>query len=203
MKTNIGRRFLRIVDDCFPTGHPLRRIFNRSSLKLSYGCMPNVAAAISAHNKNILSKKQSDERLCNCRVKDSCPLSNQCLLKGIVYQARVTTSGGASETYVGLTDSTFKARYSNHKQSFNKDKYRNQTELSKHVWKLKEEMKDFSISWTVLGQAQAYSNITKRCNLCTLEKYYIIRCKEKASLNKRSELASTCRHANKFILENG
>ena len=52
VKTNIGRQFFRIVDDCFPTGHPLRRIFNRSSLRLSYSCMPSVAATISAHNKS-------------------------------------------------------------------------------------------------------------------------------------------------------
>jgi len=42
VKSNIGRQFLRLIDQSFPVGHKLRKIFNRNTLKLSYGCMPNV-----------------------------------------------------------------------------------------------------------------------------------------------------------------
>ena len=139
--------------------------------------------------------------LCNCRKKEDCPLENQCLTKGIVYQATVTTEQG-SESYVGLTDTDFKSRFANHKQSFRNETYSNQTELSKHVWQLKNAKVDYTITWKILDRAQSYSNATKRCKLCTLEKFYII-CKQKlATLNKRTELASTCRHANKFLLKN-
>ena len=61
---------------------------------------------------------------------------------------------------------------------------------------------DYTITWKILDRAQSYSNATKRCKLRTLEKFYFI-CKQKlATLNKRTELASTCRHANKFLLKN-
>ena len=52
--------------------------------------------------------------------------------KGIVYQASVTSSEG-TEHYVGHTDTDFKARFANHKQSLKTEKYSNQTELSKYV----------------------------------------------------------------------
>ena len=46
-----------------------------------------------------------------------------------MYQAYVTSSEG-TEHYVGLTDTDFKARFANHKQSFRTEKYSNKTELS-------------------------------------------------------------------------
>ena len=42
VKTNIGRAFISLIHRCFPTGHKLRKIFNRNTIKLSYSCMPNV-----------------------------------------------------------------------------------------------------------------------------------------------------------------
>ena len=91
-----------------------------------------------------------------------------------------------TETYVGLTDTPFKARYNNHKQSLNKPAYKNQTELSKYSWELKEKLKNFQLPWKILGRARAYSNLTKKYGLCTLEEYFILCHREMASLNKRS-----------------
>ncbi len=125
-----------------------------------------------------------------------------------MYQATVTTpeenneNKNNSESYVGLTDPEFKLRYANHKQSFNIPKLRNATELSKYIWSLKEKNKNYNITWRILGKTTSYSNKTKQCNLCILEKYYIICHQDKATLNKKSELVSHCRHANKFLLKN-
>ena len=47
VKTNLGSKFLLIVDKCFPKDHPLNKIFNRHILKLSYSCTPNTKAVIS------------------------------------------------------------------------------------------------------------------------------------------------------------
>ena len=74
------------------------------------------------------------------------------------------------------------------------------TELSKYIWSLKEKNIDYSIKWSILDHAKVYTNSTKRCNLCISEKYYII-CKPwLATLNKRSELLSKCRHSRKYLL---
>ena len=54
----------------------------------------------------------------------------------------------------------------------------------------------------ILKRAKSYSNITKRCNLCLWEKFFIICKPDMATLNRRNELVSTCRHASKFLLKN-
>ena len=51
VKTNLSRKFLRIVDKCSHKKHPLYKVFNRHTLKLSYSCMPNMKSIISSHNK--------------------------------------------------------------------------------------------------------------------------------------------------------
>ena len=99
--TNIGHRFLRMMDECFPQSHPLRKIFNKNTLKLSYSCMPNVQNIISEHNKSLLIKENQNNpattQECNCRRKETCPLSGKCQSEGIVYQATVTREDNREE----------------------------------------------------------------------------------------------------------
>ena len=45
------------VEDCFPSIHPLHKIRNRNTLKLSYSCMPNIHNLIPAHNKSVIAKQ--------------------------------------------------------------------------------------------------------------------------------------------------
>ena len=85
--------------------------------------------------------------------------------------------------------------------SFKHESKKNDPELSKHLWQLKEQEKDFAISWKILAKAKSYSNLTKRCNLCNTEKFYILYKPDMTTLNKRNELVSTCRHKRKFLLK--
>ena len=134
-----------------------------------------------------------------CMYVSDCPMNGHCLRKSIVYQATVTTEDSKpDETYVGLTGNTFKTRFVNHKTSFNDPSKRMITELSKHVWNLKDI--NFRIIWKILKQAIAYNPSSKRCNLCLWEKYFIICKPHLATLNKRNKLVSSCRHASKFLL---
>ena len=199
--TAIGKQFFKALDECFPIGHKLRKIFNRNTVKLSYSCMPNVATIVNCNNNSSL--KQNNQKKvdkCNCRNKNECPLDGKCREKEIVYQAQVKSSAGV-ETYVGVTETEFKTRLANHKQSFKKPSQRTATELSKYIWSLKNADQTYEVNWKILGRAKSYSNVTKRCNLCLLEKYFIICRKELATLNKRTELLGTCRHSRKYLLE--
>ena len=56
IKTNVGKEFLNLVDKCFPKSNPLHKVFNRQTLKISYKCMPNMAAEISKHNNKVLKE---------------------------------------------------------------------------------------------------------------------------------------------------
>ena len=91
-----------------------------------------------------------------------------------------------------------KERYRNHKKSFNNIQYRNNTELSKYIWKLKENNKNFKIKWSILSQSKVISAGEKYCNLCTNEKLFILHNDKHRTLNKRSELYSKCIHSRKF-----
>ena len=89
VSTNIGQKFLRSIDICFPPGHPLHQIFNRNSVKISYKCTPNLAKTIAAHNAKILNTKTEQTKKCNCRNKESCPVEGDCLAKNVIYQATI------------------------------------------------------------------------------------------------------------------
>ena len=60
----------------------------------------------------------------------------------------------------------------------------------------------FGITRKILKQTTSFSPVSNRCNLCLWEKYFIICRPELATLNKRNELVTSCRHANKFLLKN-
>ena len=125
------------------------------------------------------------------------------LLNDASLRAHVKTdTDSTGKSYIGLTEGPFKQRYNNHTLSFRDRKRENSTELSKYVWKLKDEHTSYKIHWTILAKAAAYNNKTKRCNLCLTEKLHIIRADTSTLLNKRSELISKCRHENKFLLKN-
>ena len=75
------------------------------------------------------------------------------------------------------------------------------TELSKHIWSLKDQKITYQIKWRKIKQARSYSHVSKRCNLCLWETFFIIHRPEMSTLNSRNELISGCRHARKFLLK--
>ena len=204
VETNVGRLFLKLIDREFHAQHPLHSIFNRNYIKVSYCCMPNIKNLISKHNKKLSTPHtdNSNSSECNCRVRNDCPLNGKCLSKSIVYQATVSATNTADQTYIGLCDTTFKVRYGNHKASFNHASKRTSTELSKYVWSLKDSGKEYKIKWKIVKHAKSYSNTTKKCNLCIWEKFFITTEPAMSTLNKRNELLSSCRHSKKYALKN-
>ena len=145
--------------------------------------MNNVKSIITSHNTRIIRKSQPQDisaENCNCRNKHTCPLQNKCMSKDIVYKATILT-GNTQDTkhYIGMTSNTFKERYRNHIKSFTHKKYSNETELSKHVWHLKQKKTDFTIKWSIIKKSISYTGGSKRCNLCLEEKISILKEKKK------------------------
>ena len=164
--------------------------------------MNNVRSIITNHNTRIIRKNQTQvisADSCNCRNKEACPLQNKCMNKDIVYKATISTSNtNDTKHYTGMTSNTFKERYRNHIKSFTHKKYSNETELSKHIWHLKQNKTDFTIKWSIIKKSISYTGGSKRCNLCLEEKLNILKEKDNCLLNKRSEIISACRHKNRF-----
>ena len=204
-KTKVGASFLRLVDTCFPSFHPLHKIFNRNTLKVSYSCMPNMAQEISKHNSNV--KNQNKEKIapgCNCREGHThCPLDGACQTEELVYGASVTKlSDNSIESYTGLTARNFKLRYYEHQSSFRHSEQRHKTTLSNHIWRLQDEGEDYTLRWWVIDRGKKFNPITKSCDLCLKEKFHIMFNKNTATLNSRREIFSTCRHRTQKLLCN-
>ena len=53
METNIGAKFLALIDRCFPRGSIMAKVFNRN--KISYRTCPNMKQILAKHNKKIIA----------------------------------------------------------------------------------------------------------------------------------------------------
>ena len=197
--TRIGAKILALVDSSFPPLHRLNKIFNRNTVKVSYRTTPNMKQIIAGHNKKIFNQSQPNQtKPCRCTA-EPCPVGGLCKQEAVIYQAVVTHQDITSkeilkESYVGMTGTTFMKRYANHKSSFNlKEKYAD-TELSKYIWSLKEQNLQYKIKWKIIDRSQTFSPISRICNLCTLERDYLIFRKDLHTLNKNSEFGHHCPH---------
>lgn len=202
VSTNVAAKFLAIVDKHFKHT-PLGKRLNRNTVKVSYSCMPNIAAAISSHNHRASNPlpPNNNQGGCNCRGgSKNCVLDGQCKTSSIVYKC-VVTEGNNEKQYIGLTANSFKERYTQHKASMKHENLAHSTALSAHIWDLKKEGKSPTLSWSIVKRAPAYSKETQNCQLCLSEKTFILLANEKTSLNKRKEILSKCRHRDKWLLK--
>ena len=155
---------------------------------------------ISGHNKKILSKIQTTNQTkpCTCTAKP-CPVDGICQQENSVYQATVShieeaTGEEIKSTYIGMTGPPFIKRYRNHISSFNLSHKETDSELSKHVWSLKNKGLTYKTQWRIIDRAQTFSPISRTCKLCTLERFYLITRKDLHSLNKNTEFGHDCLH---------
>ena len=118
VQTEIGKRFLELIDKHFNKDSIYHKIINRNCIKISFCCTPNVMALINSHNKKLMKKSDKNEKLCNCRSKTNCPVDNKCCLNNVIYQAKVSTSVNDHKVYISSTKRTFKSRYNEHKPLF-------------------------------------------------------------------------------------
>ena len=75
-----------------------------------------------------------------------------CACVCVVYEANISTKVDKFnvKTYIGISSQKWKFRYYKHKQSFNNSLLRNQTDLSKSYWKLKNHGLTLIINWKIL-----------------------------------------------------
>ena len=152
-------------------------------------------------NKDKNGEAAATKKECNYRKKTECPVENTCLQEGVVYQATIRRGDGKVDTYIGLTATSFKERWRNHKSNFKTRNPKNATALSKHIWKLEDQGTNFELSWKIVSRAKPFNHVTNRCQLCIREKYFIIYKPEMASINSRNEIAGPCLHKHGKLLK--
>ena len=62
VQTKIGEAFLKALDSEIKPDNPLRKVFNRHTIKISYSNMPNMSKVVSTHNSKIFTKKMDEEK---------------------------------------------------------------------------------------------------------------------------------------------
>ena len=200
--TNIGKEFFKLLQLHFPKQHPLHSIFNRNTVKLSYSCTTNMDNILKAHNAKILLKdikKDEEKKGCNCRNEAACPVANKCLKTNVVYKATMKYKD-KTQHYIGMTENSFKTRYTLHKSSFKHSNNRNQTELSNLIWSLTDKGTDYNLTWQIIDQARPYLSGKRTCNLCLSEKFHILTGSN--LINRKTELLNKCPHRRKFLARN-
>ena len=204
VKSNIGRQFLQLLDRSFPTGHPLRKILNRHTVQLSYRTMPNFGKIVAGHNAKVTAPPPINlkDPNCNCQGKNAiCVLEgSRCKDSGVVYQAEVTARGKSVKKYVGVTATSWKVRYGNHKTSFKYSHKRVNTRLAGYIWSLKDEGLEPEIKWRILNRCSTFKASTKTCRLCLREKFILMHKPEEATINHRDEFFSGCLHMHSLLL---
>ena len=163
-----------------------------------------MAAILSRHNKRALQNKADTCHTatpCNCRDKSYCPLEGRCHESSIVYKSTLK-SGATARHYCGYCEVKFKARFHNHNQSLKHQHRRNNTELSKAVWKAGDAGANSSIEWSITAKTTPYKPGAKSCNIYLTKKLAILQLNPNTALYKRSKLNRKCHHKNKFKLKN-
>ena len=165
--------------------------------------MPNMEAKIRRHNNKILRKndQSAPQKSCNCRNQNLCPLNGNCITGPVVYRATVTSNNQA-ETYTRSAGNGFKERHRNHTTDFKYSHKRANTDLAGHIWSLKDKGQNFDIKWDILKQTSTYNPNSKSCMVCLEEKIHIMFSPADATLNRRDEFFTHCRHKAKKLLEN-
>ena len=180
----------------------MHKYLNRRTVKISYSCTKNMASIISTHNKGILNPPKVEEKACNCRKKEKCPLNGNCRVETIIYKAKITADNNTEKNYIGSTENEFKTRYNGHTDSFRNEAKKYSTALSTLVWNENQNPAP-KIEWSVVKKTNKYRPGSKMCDLCVTEKLYILHAaNDRNNLNKRNEIASLCVHRNKHKLSN-
>ena len=83
-----------------------------------------------------------------------------------------------TETNDGISKTELTSKYNNHTMSFRNWTHENDLELSKTIWSVRDQNKEFDIQWSIFKK----SSRSKSCNLCLLKKLVISNFKEKERL---------------------
>ena len=128
MKTNVGAKFLKIINKTFDQQNPLKKIFNRNTVKISYRCMPHMKSAVANHNSSIMcSPKSTEDKKCKCEGDQIA-----CRAENVIYKDEVKSSK-ETEVSTGLTSRPLKTRMKEHDKDF-VDYFRKGTH-TKHLYR--------------------------------------------------------------------
>ena len=177
-KENIGKVFKTALAKYIPKGHPLNKIMNEHTIKLSYSTTANMASKMGSHNnkvENTNSEEKTPKRICSCpktkaKQKFQCQFEGKCLEEGVIYKASAPTWN-----YIGLTKGNIKERISKHVHSFKNPDKEHETKLSTKMWELGRVGNIPELKWEKITIAPPRGPNRNTCILCNKEALTIMR----------------------------
>ena len=99
-------------------------------------------------------------------------MNRLCNLDNVVYQGIIYPKENVKDrkTYIGISSTKWKLRFSNHIHSFSHEHLKNQKALSKKFWRLKNKGLTPEIQWSILKKSNTPKYFDSRCSLCLEEK---------------------------------
>ena len=111
-KTKICNIFFHLLNKHFPPHNKLHKLFNWTSVKISYSCIPIMNSYIYMHNHKVLNDNPNETGInnCNCHNKDTSPLPNSSQTKCVIFQANIDCdiTGYKQKCYLGTCETTSK-----------------------------------------------------------------------------------------------
>ena len=139
---------------------PLYRVLNVLSVsRIKEACPVNQKCQTSSliYQATVTRHDNNKEQLSHKRSVPSKPEMPNIKPNLPSHSALVTRhDNNKEESYIGLTDNTFKTRYNGHTSSFRKEQYRNATTLSNYIWTLKDKNMNYSLKWKIIDRGRAY-----------------------------------------------
>ena len=87
-----------------------------------------------------------------------------------IYCADISNEANNNQNfYFGLAEPTFKECYNNHKRDVKHIKYQYNTELTKDIWNLKNNIK-YNIQWKFVDKVYGNANLAT-CTFCVTESH--------------------------------
>ena len=160
ISVNKGKYFLNLLDRHFNRENPLRKIFNRNTVKISDSFTNNMHSILNNHNRRLLDELNRntggpDEVSCNCRRKGECSLGGWCNSKNVAYQeciSPVEHNNDGERVYKGISAGNWKQGLYNHRHSFFNPRLRNYIYI--YIWILFKMYQDWSCIYQDINEKE-------------------------------------------------
>ena len=84
VKKAVAKMFFQLKDAYFPQANKLHKIFNCSTVKVSYSCTQNISQTIKVYNKKVTQIKWHHQLECNTNT--NCPPNGNCWMENVIYK---------------------------------------------------------------------------------------------------------------------
>ena len=111
----------------------------------------------------------------------------------------VSAPSKPGKKYFGTAETSFKDCFRNHTRDFRHEKYVSSTQLSKYMWKLKDEKTTASMKWNIMSIVHGNPK-GGVCKFCLTQKFRLLKhFNNEHLLIKKSEFISKCSHESKLL----